>query len=221
VKSVIVFSSSVGTFVGGGSKSYIDMLREDYTTYGLWANGLTIIHALKFVGQMLYRNCSTIILHVGAVEAFTNRAPYFLHCTIHDMILNHLNQDQNFMAYVAPNMLRAARELDYELDPDYYRRVEPEDFRTLLRRFATFSEGFRVLVLGMTHPWVGHSRAVEQTEQAREYDNILKDVCAETKHMQFVPLLDITSGKTIDTCHMTTEGHAKVYDERIKPLLEA
>jgi hypothetical protein len=216
MKQIVTFANSTGIMVMGEGKSYIERFHEEYRFTGKWMEGITILHVLHYMTAFLRGLRKTVLIHVGATEAFSFKAPYFLHYNLYDMIAHRLNTDPYFMSYIAPKMLQAAADLEQGRE-GFYRRLLPHEAETLWNALGQLIKGMNVIVIGMTNPRVTEETQY-LTEQAVEYNDVLERVCNRFG-FHFINVFNLSTGLTMDSNHLVNAGHELIYN-RVKPLME-
>jgi len=195
--------------------SYVDILLSKYgKPDGIWMNGLTILHIRHLISRFLRdRNTrSCIIIHVGVVEALTRPPENFLQQAVY--FLNYYGYTQYFGTFVVPKMLRATKALTHNRK-EYFRFLEPYQFRMILTDIAILLEGFTSIIVGMSKPvspeyrWIG---------QALEFNNILMEVCEEY-NLNFIDVWNLCPDQIVDSNHLTKEGHQRIF-EQIQSIIE-
>jgi hypothetical protein len=217
MKQIITFANSTGIMVFGEGRSYIDRLHESYYFTGKWMEGITILHVLHYLSNFTQGLKKTVLIHVGATECFSFKAPYFLHYNLYDMVFHKLNTDPYFMTYIAPKMLAAAADLEQGKE-GFYRRLLPYEFELLWNALGQLIKGMNVIVIGMSYP-VTTPETEYLLTQAAEYNDILSLICRRFD-FHFVDIFNDSRELTGDSNHLINAGHYMLYN-RVKPLLEA
>ncbi len=192
-------------------KSYIERLQVEFPSIqGRWMDGMIIIdvkHELLLKG-----NQRKVILHIGAVEAFSHPSENILEWGI-NWIISHGGLDSFFNSMILPMMLKAAHALTHK-QKEYYSILTPRDFSVILDLVLILLQGSKVIVVGMSKP---NTDKAYWVEQASAFDSILR--METNKHNQtFINVWDICSHCVVDNNHLNEEGH-RILFEKIKEIL--
>jgi hypothetical protein len=197
----------------GGGSSCLDHLRKrGHGISGIWANGLTVFHVLENVHLFLKERHrkQTVIIHLGAVEAFTHPPANILYWCSHFLLENGCTP--HFQAHAVPMMVKASHDLSNNIN-SFYRIADVGDFASMLEQIILLLEGFSVILIGMNKP-NSNNKNVEQRwlSQAALYEEALKMIAGRFNNVLFVEMWDRFSEYVVDTTHLTPAGHTKLYD---------
>jgi len=208
-----VFSNSTGNCAfqqcGGTliNSSYIDMLYEKFQNInGYTKDGMMIFHAKTNLLNLLSGRDNKIIIHLGINEAVTSPAINFLVLATYHY--NCWDLGPEYKTFVAPKMFAAANDIQKGVN-NYYRFLEPFEFRFMWECFGQMLYGSKPIIMGFSKPnSICKDYVFEQTYQ---YDEILKEVCMKFD-MVHVDVWNICNSDCIDGNHLTQAGHKKLFD---------
>jgi hypothetical protein len=207
---ITIFGSSTAyiSFPENG-KSYVDLLKNHgYPIDSHCLNGYTIWHANYMLPEIApeWEDNPTFILHVGACEAITMKSSNFLVMTTY-WLVNGKN-DEYFMRYFAPKMVKAA-DANHCGRMEYFRYLEPDEFKHLYHRVLLMLKDFNVLAVGMSNP---QSSSDIRVDQAREFDEVIKELVTICPWSKYIDVWNLCAGEVVDSSHLTVEGHRRLFE---------
>ncbi len=212
--NLTIFSCSTGFHsYPTPNKSYVERLSLEYNIKGRWTDGLTILDVRKELNVNLCGNDRVIILHIGAVEAFTYSPANIIEWCAGYLLRNPF--DPNAITFLLPRILEASHALTHKQDL-FLSILEPWEFEFVLHQTLQLMQGATGIIVGMSKPntpdkpfWV---------EQASTFNQILEE---ETKicNFTFIDVWNLCPHCVVDNNHLNEEGHNILY-ERIKGELE-
>jgi len=146
--NLTIFSNSTGYNCIDGN-SYIEILNEQYCTQGRWIDGLNVFDVRRELPNILCGRERKVILHLGAVEAFSYPSENFLSLCINYLLRNP--DDFLFLSMMLPKMITATDALAHK-ENKFFSILSPEEFRSMLRIILTFGPGSKILLMGMGEP---------------------------------------------------------------------
>lgn len=212
--NLTVFSCSTGFHsYPDPNKDYIGKLSLEQNIKGRWMDGMAILDVKRELPTQLCGNDRAVILHIGAVEAFSYRSANVIEWCAEYFLRNP--SDQYAMNFLIPKILKASHSLTHKQDL-FLSILEPEEFVFILQQVLHILQGTKVIMMGMSKPntpdklfWV---------EQAFKFNQILEEE-AKTANASFVDVWNLCSQYVVDNNHLNEEGHNVLY-KTIKEILK-
>ena len=189
-----------GTNVVG--KSYIDLLQEKHIINGIWVNGLNVFNVREEAKNFIRGNDRWIILHLGAVEAFTHPPDYLIDYALNNMLIWGSNR------YFLSLLVKAKKSFN-EKKEEYFHLIDVIEFERVYRDILEITWGSKVIIVGLGKPNTFDSfRQI----QVGLYEQVLRKLHDEYQ-TKFVNLWNNYSEFIVDLNHLNDQGHKKIFNE--------
>jgi hypothetical protein len=192
--------------------STLDYMKETYKDVinGCWINGLTIMNVKRDLPHYLKERHrkNWVILNVGCVECYSHPAANILQWCCH--YLSFYGCDPLFEAYVVPKMLIASKDL-IGANKEFVVLLEPNEFATIFDSVLNLLEGFSVIVIGINKP--KKTKEPHWLQQAESYKEVIEVFSKGYNNVSYIDSWNKYADYVVDTTHLTSEGHLKVFQE--------
>lgn len=187
------------------NRSYVEKLSLDYPIKGRWMDGLSILDVKREIPSYLNGCDRILILHIGAVEAFTYPAANVIEWCAEYLLRNPC--DPYALSFLIPKMIEASHAIVHKQDL-FLPVLEPGEFEFILHQTLHMIQGTKTIIVGMSKPktpdkpfWV---------EQALVFNQILEGKAKEF-NAEFINVWEPCKDFVVDNNHLNEEGHLFLY----------
>jgi hypothetical protein len=212
--NLTIFSCSTGFHsYPTPNKSYIDKFASEYQVKGRWMDGLSVLDVKRELPLFVYGNDRIVILHIGAVEAFTYPAANIIEWCAEYFLRNPF--DPYAITFLTPKIIEASHSLTHKQEL-FLPVLEPSEFEFVLHQTLHLLQGSQVIVIGMNKP--NSSDKPFWTKQALIFNQILEEE-AKIYNFNFIDAWNLCPHCVTDNNHLNEEGHNIIY-EKVKEKLK-
>jgi hypothetical protein len=206
--NLTIFSCSTGFHsYPTPNKSYVERLSSEYPAKGRWMDGLSILDVKRELPLFVYGNDRAVILHIGAVEAFSYPAANIIEWCAEYFLRNPF--DPYAITFLIPKIIEASHALTHKQEL-FLPVLESSEFEFILHQTLHLLQGSNVIIVGMNKPNTpGKSFWIEQ---ALTFNQILEEE-AKTFNSIFVNSWNLCPHCVTDNNHLNEEGHNILYEK--------